>query len=153
MELTSGVLSRDEYMRAIIDVIELMASEGVKNVLVAYGFGCDCPDEQLYEDQLISLDRLEQFITEAEQFDYYRVGKDNFHVKDGTGRIEFLFCHEADIHFISEDKGLVERLKAKWLADGFCGMFAHLGTEWQAIPMKRQAGEAEPGAAPGQPRE
>jgi hypothetical protein len=136
MELTSGRLSRDDYLQAIAGVIEFMAAEGVREVLVAYGFGCDCPDEQLYRDQPMPLGRLEAFIAEAEGFDSYRAGKDNLHVKDGTGRIEFLFCHESDIHFISEDRELVERLKAKWLAAGFCQVFEHLGTEWQAVRPK-----------------
>src|SRR5947208_13960521 len=102
MELTSGILSRDEYLRAIAGIIDFMAAAGVRDFLVAYGFGCDCPDEQLYQDLPMTLDRLQPFIAEAERLDYYRVGKDNLHVKDGTGRIEFLFCHEADIHFISD---------------------------------------------------
>jgi hypothetical protein len=132
MELTSGLLSRDQYLQAIAGVVEFLAIEGVREVLVAYGFGCDCPDEQLYQDERISLDRLLPFIAEAERLDYYRVGKDNLHVKDDTGQIEFMFCHESDIHFFSEDKRLVEQLKAGWLAQGFCKILSHRGTEWQA---------------------
>jgi hypothetical protein len=118
MELSSGILSRDEYLRAIARVIEFMAGAGVQEVSVAYGFGCDCPDEQLYQDMQMPLYRLWPFIAEAERLDYYRVGQDNLHVWDGAGRFELLFCHEADIHFISEDKAL---------ADEFCTMFARLG--------------------------
>jgi hypothetical protein len=114
-------------------VVAFLHSAGVRVVLVAYGFGCDCPDEQLYQDVLMPLDRLLPFMAEAEAADYYRVGKDNLHVKDATGRIEFLFCHESDIHFISEDRELVEQLKAVWRAEGFCKVFVHLGSEWQTV--------------------
>lgn len=96
------------------------------------------------------LDRLLPFMTEGECRGYYRIGRDNLHVKAGTGRVEFLFCHESDIHFISEDTELVERLKAAWLAEGFCKMFVHLGSEWQAVGGR--AGLAEPNAsANGEP--
>lgn len=48
MELTSGILSRADYLRAVEVVAGFLRSTGVSEVLVAYGFGCDCPDEQLY---------------------------------------------------------------------------------------------------------
>jgi hypothetical protein len=133
VELTSGILSRADYLLAVELVVEFLRTAGVSEVLVAYGFGCDCPDDQLYQDVLIPLDRLAPFMADAEARNYYRLGKDNLHVKDGTRRIEFMFCHESDIHFISEDRELVERLKAKLLAAGFCKMFVHLGTEWQPV--------------------
>ncbi len=129
MELTSGMLSRDENQRAIADSVEFLREAGLTDVLVAYGFGCDCPDEQLYQDVSMPLDRLKSFIAEAEAADYYRVSRDNLHVKDPAGRIEFLFCHESDIHFICDTAELVERLKAKWLAAGFCRVLVHAGTE------------------------
>src|SRR5262245_57420207 len=98
MELTSAVLSHDEYQRAVGRVVELFRSAGVRGVLVAYGFGCDCPDEQLFQDVPMPLDRLQPYIAEAEATDYYRLGNDNLHVKDADGRMELLLCHESDIH-------------------------------------------------------
>jgi hypothetical protein len=127
------MLTREEYLRTIADAVEFLREVGIPEVLVAYGFGCDCPDEQLYQDVRMPLDRVRPFIAEAEAADNYRVGRDNLHVKDPAGRAEFLFCHESDIHFISDEAELVERLKAKWLAAGFCKVLVHLGTEWQGI--------------------
>ena len=122
MELTTGVLSRVDYVRAVERAIELLRATGVSDVVVAYGFGCSCPAEQLYQDMRMPLDRLLPFMAEGEALDWYHIGQDNLHVKDATGRIEFLFCHESDIHFISEDAELVDRLKGTWLATGFTGM-------------------------------
>lgn len=129
MELTSGLLSRDDYLCAIDGVVKFLAGAGVRDVLVAYGFGCDCPDEQLYQDVPIPLDKLPSFIAHAEGLDFYRVGKDNLHIKDSKGHLEFLFCHESDIHFISEDADLIAQLKAVWLAEGHRKIPPHLGTE------------------------
>jgi prepilin-type processing-associated H-X9-DG protein len=122
VELTTGILSRADYIHATERVVEFLRSAGVSEVLVAYGFGCDCLDDDLYQDVPMPLDRLLPFMAEGERLDYYRVSKDNLHVKDSTGRIEFLLCHESDIHFISEDAELVDRLKGMWLAAGFTGM-------------------------------
>jgi hypothetical protein len=143
VELTSGILSRASYLRAVERVVEFLRSVGVTEVLVAYGFGCDCPDEQLYQDIPMPLDRLLPFMAEGERLDYYRIGRDNLHVKDGIGRAEFLFCHESDIHFLSDDAELVERLKMAWLAEGFCKMFVHLGSEWRAGGEKEGIAEVD----------
>jgi len=133
VELTSGILSRADYLRAVERVGELLRCAGVSEVLVSYGFGCDCPNEQLYQDVPMPLDRLLPFMAEGERLDYYRIGKDNLHVKDGTGRLEILFCHESDVHFISEDAELVERLKGIWLAAGFTSMYLKRAAEWAPI--------------------
>lgn len=119
MELTTGFLSREEYLQAIDGIIDFMAAAGVRTIFVAYGFGCDCPEEEMYQDTMISLNRLLPFIDQAEALDYYRVGQDNLHVKDESGRIEFLLCHESDIHFISEDKDLMNWMKARWIEAGY----------------------------------
>jgi hypothetical protein len=119
VELTTRILTRTDYIRAIEQVVLFLHSNGVTEVLVAYGFGCDCPDEQLYQDMPMLLDQLVPFLFEGERLDYYRIGKDNLHVQDGSERIELLLCHESDIHLISDDAELVERLRDDWLAAGF----------------------------------
>jgi hypothetical protein len=144
VELTSGILSRADYLRGVERVVDFLRSAGASDVLVAYGFGCDCPEEQLYQDVPMPLDRLLPFMAEGEARDYYRIGQDNLHVKDGTGWVEFLFCHESDIHFISEDAELMERLKGIWLAAGFTGMYLKRAAEWEPIPYAAP-GQAEPG--------
>jgi hypothetical protein len=121
-----------------------LAGAGVSDVLVAYGFRCNCPDDQLYKHVSMSLENLRLFIAEAESLGYYRTGKDNLHVEDDTGRTEFLLCHESDIHFISDDKSLVDRLNAMWLAAGYFKMFEHLDTEWRAAGAGGHSGPAEP---------
>lgn len=134
MELCSGVLSRSGYLRAVGRVVELLAAAEVPEVVVAYGFGCDCPDEWLYQDILIPSSRLPDFIAEAEAAGYDRVGRDNLYVGVPGGRAEFLLCHESDIHLITEDAGLADRLRAAWLADGHRRMFETSGGGWREVP-------------------
>ena len=136
MELSSGILPREEYLRAVGQVVEFLQAAGIRDVVVAYGFGRDCPDEQLYQDVPMMLDRLLPFIAESETADFYRVGKDNLHVKASAGQAEFLFCHESDIHFVTEDAGLLERLMDAWLGEGYRGMHMKLGEEWEPVPAK-----------------
>ena len=80
------------------------------------------------------LERLQPFIAESETTDYYRVAKDNLHVKDRGGRCEFLLCHEADIHFITDDDGLIKQMQSTWLANGYKDVFEKHGAEWQKVP-------------------
>ena len=129
MELASGMLSRHEYLSAIAAIVEFLRTAGVREVLVSYGFGCDCPHEQLYEPIAMPIDHLPHFVAESEAADFYRVGKDNLHVSAPGGGPEFLFCHESDIHFISEDAELVGRLKEEWSTLGYPTVVVRRGTE------------------------
>lgn len=130
MELTSGPLPRDEYLRAIDGIVEFMLALDMREILVCYGFGCDWPEEQLYQCVSMLVTELSSFIADAESKDYFRVGRDNLHVTETTGRLEFVLCHEADIHFIADDFELISQLKKKWLSMGYCKVLPHLGTEW-----------------------
>ncbi|WP_435007910.1 hypothetical protein P12x_005174 [Tundrisphaera lichenicola] len=135
MELCSGILSRSEYLRAVGRVVELLATVGIPEVLVAYGFGCDCPDELLYQDVMIPSSGLPEFIVEAEAANNYRVGRDNLHVKASDGRAEFLLCHESDIHLVTEDAELFGRLRSTWMADGHREIYERNGGEWRRVSM------------------
>jgi hypothetical protein len=133
METASGPLTRDVYLTAIGQVVDFLRSKGIREILVAYGWGCDCPDDQLYQDVSMPLDRLQPFIAESEAANYYRVSKDNLHVKDPAGRCEFLLCHESDIHLITDDDGLFKEMQSIWLANGYQGVYEKRGADWQKV--------------------
>jgi hypothetical protein len=133
MRIASGVLSRDQYLQAIEQVVEYLRSHGIRDLLVAYGWGCDCPEEQLWQDLAMPLERLQSFIAESEASSYYRVGKNDLHVKDPSGQWEFLFCHESDIHFTTEDEGLFAHIRAVWIANGYKDVYEKRGADWQRV--------------------
>jgi hypothetical protein len=119
MEIVTRLLSVEEYRAGMAEAIKFYASSGIDEILVAYGWSCDCPKEELYIDKRMPIGELDGFIARAEANGYYHVSRDNLHVKDQTGKSEFLFCHEADIHFKTEDEELSQRLNAVWIAKGF----------------------------------
>jgi hypothetical protein len=133
MELVSGPLSRDEYLHAVTQILDFLRKMGADQVFVTYGFGCECPAERMPERGLIPLERVLEFIHDSEAAGYYRLGKDNLHVAEESRRAEFLFCHESDIHLITEDERLFERMKAVWLANGYQGMHEGRGAGWVPI--------------------
>lgn len=114
MELMSGSMGREDYLLEIADLVELLRDAGVERLLVAYGPVCDCPEERRGEVREMPLDGLLPFIDESEAANYYEVGEDDLQVKDAAGRFEILLCHESDIHFISEDVNLLNRITAFW---------------------------------------
>jgi hypothetical protein len=138
MELSSGLLSEDDYRRALIDLADLLRKVGVEEVSVAFGFGCDCPDELLFVDQPLPLERLLPFIAESEASDYYRVGSDNFHINDVTNRWQILLCHESDVHFTTNDESLIQRVEAAWLARGYRGLLEKVDGAWRNVAVEGQ---------------
>jgi hypothetical protein len=138
MEIASGLLSRDDYLRAIAQAVEFLRSNGIPEVLVAYGWSCECPEDRLYQDIAMPLDRLQSFITESEAVNYYQVGQNDLHVSDAGARCRFLFCHESDIHFITEDESLFQNLAAIWVANGYKDVYEKRGADWQRVASSAQ---------------
>ena len=119
MEITTRYLSPDEHRKGITAAVRFYTEKHVERVLIAYGWGCNCPDEELYQDKTIPLSEFEAFMSAAESANYYRVSKDNLHFKDESGLSEFLFCHEADIHFKTDGLSLQGEVRALWHKLGF----------------------------------
>jgi hypothetical protein len=117
MDLRSDILERDEFLLAIQQVVALLHEAGIREVIVSYGWDCDCPDERRYQDNTMASDELWTFIKESEAVGYYRAGENDLHVRDGDGRIEILFCHESDIHLNTDEPALYEMLRrrTRWL--------------------------------------
>lgn len=133
MELTSGFLSSDEYVPAVKCSIAFLHAVGVKDILVAFGYGCECPSEQRYEYFSMPLERLQPFIEESEAENYYLRGTSDLLIKSATGEIEFLFCHESDIHFISANAKFVDRLIVEWQSAGLSRMYQKDKGDWELV--------------------
>lgn len=134
MEVATGVLPADAYLRAIEQLVGFLVAEGVKALEVSYGFGCDCPDE-LSQPVTMPPAGLLDFIARAVAADFYRVGRDNLHVT--AGRLELLLCHESDIHAITEDAGLCGRLVAHWQSTGVTDIVERQRSGWVSVATPR----------------
>ena len=119
MEITTRYLSPDEHRQGIAAAVRFYNTKHIERVLVAYGWGCDCPDDEMYQDKAMPLSEFEPFLSVAEATNYYRIGKDNLHFKEESGQSEFLFCHEADIHFTTNEIVLQREVQALWQELGF----------------------------------
>jgi hypothetical protein len=111
MEIASNIVGRDEYQRRVVQIVNFLQEVGVDQLLVSYGFGCDCPDDLLYEPTSIPTNQLLEFIQQGTALDYYRLGKDNLHICDENQMLAILLCHESDIHFITENLDSIEKIR------------------------------------------
>ncbi len=83
---------------------------------VAWGFDYYPENEWPYES--VKLASLVSIVSEVEQRDIGRLSKDDLFIK--VGGLEFLFCHESDIHISFEATNpVIEHFYARWLAEGF----------------------------------
>ena len=118
MELTTEILSGDNYKIGIARVIEFLRTVGTSKVIVSYGFDCDCPENELYQPLTIPLDTLQLFIIESEAKGYYRPRQNDLWVDEPNGIAKFLFCHESDIHLTSDSVELICQMQELWQDSG-----------------------------------
>jgi hypothetical protein len=57
-------------------------------------------------------------VVQSEQKGIFRLGQCDLHIEDRQKTLEFLLCHESDIHFASADQRLVEQIISLWHAKG-----------------------------------
>jgi hypothetical protein len=120
--VTTGVRPRDEYLRAVGLLAAGLRAAGAGELLVAYGFGCDCPDDRLYADVPVPAERLGEYIRESERAGFYRSGRDNLHVAAPAVGVELLLCHESDIHITTESGERLARLTGALADAGITGV-------------------------------
>jgi len=118
VELVTAPLSAEQYGRAVEAAVEALRAAGVTDVLVAYGFSCGCPDEQLYRDVAMPLRRLLPYVAKAEAAGRHRPGSDDLRVGDAGGCWGLVLRRGSGVRFTSQDKALVRRLMAAWEAEG-----------------------------------
>ena len=133
MEIASGPLTRDVYPSAIAQVVDLLRSNGIRNLRISFGWACNCPRDQLYQDVSMPVERLQPFISESEAAGYYRMTENDLHIEDADGRCKFLLCHESDIHLITNDEGLLKQMESVWLASGLKDVYVKRDGDWQKV--------------------
>jgi hypothetical protein len=141
-ELVVRLMVEDDFEPEIHAVGELLLLAGISTVYVTYGFGCEREAVIQGEEIAVSTDHLAQFILDSEAMGLFELGANDLHIRSGTGHIEFLLCHEHDIHFQGEETRLLRQVRSRWSRRyGHC-YERRSGGEWRLISVANSHGDS-----------
>jgi hypothetical protein len=112
VELSTGYLTYEQLDAEVLAIADDFRSFGVGMVHVTFGFGCQVDRLVQTEDVPVPTSRFAQFIADCEADETYDLGEANLHVRGGG--VEFLLCHERDVHCSGEDGPLLLAVRKRW---------------------------------------
>lgn len=120
MELRTGTLTLTQMQDEVDSLIAFLREKSKQDVLVSYGWGCcDLDMDQLYQERPLALLGLSDFITRSVQDGAFRLGDADLYIESADRAVQFVLCHESDVHVTTEDAAVAEEVGAAWVAKGY----------------------------------
>lgn len=119
-EVVTKILQEREVREELKYLIEYYAAEGEESCKVLFGFawGNDYYPGNEWPEEEVPLQELLQKVESVEKTGIGRISQDDFFIY--VGELEFLFCHESDIHIIFlKHKPEIEHFYGRWEKQGF----------------------------------
>jgi len=95
-----------------------------------YGWACKLDIDELWKDIPIAIDGLGQFIQQSIERGGYNPARSDLFIQTEDGVVQFLLCHESDIHLKTESSELLQEVKPHWVSQGYRG-YEKLKGEWK----------------------
>ena len=133
MTCVTGPLTPAQLLDEVPEIVKLLQSSGIENLTVEYGWGCKLETSQLWQDIEVRLQDLVAFILSSIEKGIYSPGCADLVLQDRDRTFECLFCHESDIHLVTEDDGLITQATRRWLDKGYGGFMAAANENWEPI--------------------
>ena len=131
MEIATQQLTLEQLRGELRRFSAWLGERGVPSANVLYGWGCEESDIQ-YEAIPVATSDIEEYLERGRQAGFFNYGDADVLITADNS--EFCLCHEADVHFKSEDRDLVEAVKAQWLSAGWTvHQQAEPGPEWTKL--------------------
>ena len=95
----------------------LCQAQGILQVEVEYGWGCRPPAAGKFA--AVAVSELVAWIADAAAGGHYSLGEDNLHLRIPALPLEFLLCHDGDVHIMTDNTAWLEALRARWQGQGY----------------------------------
>lgn len=118
MELCTQVLTATQWEQEIDNLVHTLQVKGKRELIVSYGWGCDLDMDDLYQELLLPLSGLREWIIQAAVSGIFTLGEGTLHIRSQDKEIEVELCHEADIHLMTDNPELAQEVVAGWAARG-----------------------------------
>ena len=116
MTIGTEPLTAEATWVEIKSLVNFLASLGVDHVAITYGWGCHAAG--IEQPVSVPLPEVVGFLQKNIAQAIYHLGEDNLYIGAGNPALKIALCHDADIHFEADDKGLEARMRDEWQARG-----------------------------------
>jgi hypothetical protein len=133
MTCVTGPLTAVQILDEVPEIVNLLQANGIESLTVEYGWGCKLEASRLWQDIEVRLQDLVAFIRSSIEQGIYSPGQADLVLQDRDRTFECLFCHESDIHLVTDDGGLITQATRRWMDKGYGGFMAAANENWEPI--------------------
>ena len=131
VELTTGYLDFEQLDAEVVNIADDLLAFGVDTAYVTFGFGCERDKPVQWEEIPVPVRRLVQFIADSEADETFTLGESDLHIRGGG--VEFLLCHERDLHCSGAMCPLLLEVRMRWTRDYEHSYERRCGGQWHRL--------------------
>lgn len=133
MKCVTGPLTSAQLLEEIPEIVRLLASNGVDNVVVEYGWGCKLQTGELWQDISIRVADLVTFIASSIENGIFLPGQADLLLQDRDQSFECLLCRDSDIHLSTDNDAILAEATRRWMDKGYGGFKLASAEDWEPI--------------------
>jgi len=115
-EYRTKPLNRQSLLDELTFVSSKLKQAGIGEVQVSFGWDCNIPIDDMWQDHGVRTDEILEFIRQAEQAGIVDVGRADIFVESQDFCL--ILCHEGDAH-VAGTADLVHELVERWRRLGY----------------------------------
>lgn len=112
VELSTGYLDFEQLDSEVLAIVEDFQAFDVGTVYVTFGFGCESDLFVQSEEVPVHTSDLARFVADCEADETFDLGGSDLYLRGGG--VEFLLCHERDVHCSGEESPLLLSVRKRW---------------------------------------
>ena len=133
MTCVSGPLTLTQLLEEVPEIVKLLQSSGIEQLVIEYGWGCKLEPERLWQDIEVRALDLVTFIQDSIDKGIYPAGQADMVLRDRDGNFELLFCRDSDIHLMTDDDVILAEATKRWMDKGYGGFKLAAHEDWEPI--------------------
>ncbi len=130
MELTTGLLTQEQMQAELNAILSLVADSQSRDVEIIYGFSCDV--EETYQSISVSVSALPTFISQGWDEGIWQLGKDDFYITTLAPSVQYLLCHESDVHITTAVPQVLHYFTSRWI-DKCYKPYRRINEHWEPL--------------------
>ncbi len=119
MKLASGLRTSEQLWSEVQEIAALIGRLQLNELTVFFGYNGssdDRFDDELYQEIEIKTNDLLGFLSKSMAEGRYHLGDQDFQIHSLSGGVEFLICHESDVHLETDNAEVASHMRARWAA-------------------------------------